>query len=161
AAHTASASPAGGQMGGEGGETFAADRNQPGSVLPESLVQGIRSGDTRRLPTIADPTGQMPAGRAHRNAQGPAMVSQDQRQKGDEEFPLPYMLGGPRPKIPLPAATGDPQRTTASLAKGGKAPSNTTVSRAEPGATPRDAGVPVPVPAGQGAAKTPSDTSPG
>lgn len=120
-----------GVTGGEGnGEAFAADRNRAGRLEP--LEQGIGTGDPRRLPTIANPAGSMPAGRASRDPRAPVMLPDDRRQDESDPFPLPYMLGGPRPRIPAPASTRGATRSAAPTAKAAPAAGPNGASLADP-----------------------------
>ena len=125
----ASAAPARGPTAGEPSESFAADRNRPTPEALEPLVQGIRTGDPRRLPTIANPAARTPQGRSLPQPEGQGMINDDRRQSDADGFPLPYMLGGPRPKVPSPAGTRNPERTSTTPEKPAPGSRDVSLSR--------------------------------
>jgi hypothetical protein len=90
--------------------------------------------------------------------EAPAIMPDDRRQGDSEEFPLPYMLGGPRPKLPSAGRSRDAARTSATKAKAGAIPHSGDLSEGVPIASPSDASDLVV--AEQGAAKArPGDSS--
>ncbi len=128
---------------GETDQTFAADRNRTGAGLLEPLVQGIRTGDPRRLPTIANPAGAIPPGRPSRGLQGSAVPPDDRPQSDADEFPLPFMLGGPRPKLPSTTSAREAGRTASATPKTGAIPTPNAASGAEPAALESDTSPPI------------------
>src|SRR5207302_8173888 len=140
-------------------ESFASDRNRTGATPLDPLVQGIRTGDPRRLPTIAHPGGQGPGGKAYRYAEGQGMVPEDLRQADPQEFPLPYMMGGPRPNVPGTGATrgqgaAQPPATRSARTPGG----SPGAALEEPGTSPAEAAADNPT--GQAVADPRSSGSP-
>ena len=121
---------------GEPAEAFAADRNRFGTAPLDPLIEGMKSGDPRHLPTIANPAGQAAGGRAYRYVEGQGMVPDDPAHGNPEEFPLPFPLGGARP-------TAGTSAVAKSQARGQASSSRSTAARGGPSATRRDgAGAP-------------------
>jgi hypothetical protein len=130
------APPAGGRASAEPGEAFASDRGRYGAPTLDQIAQGIRTGDPRRLPTIANPGGQVPGGRAYRYEEGQGMMPEDLRQADPQEFPLPYMLGGPRPNAPGPAAPKGQGPSRSPATSGPRTSGAAATARGEPEAAP-------------------------
>ncbi len=86
-------------------EEFAADRNRAGLAGLDPVIRGMKTGDPRQISAMARPAAQEAAGRAYRFVEGQGMVAEDPQQADPHEFPLPFMLGGPRPGDPSRAAT--------------------------------------------------------
>lgn len=86
-------------MVGEADESFAVGRHRPGTEPLDQIARGRRPGDPRQPTVMGNPATQGP-GRAYRFVEGQGMVPEDPSQADPREFPLPYMLGGPRPKTP-------------------------------------------------------------
>ena len=120
--------PGGSRAAAEADEEFAADRNRAGLARLDQIARGIKTGDPRQILGHRQARdAQEAAGRAYRFVEGQGMVAEDPQQADPHEFPLPFMLGGPRPGDPSRAATkGDPSRA----ATKGNARSRPQVSKA-------------------------------
>ena len=81
-------------------EAFAADRNRSGGEVLEEIARGARSGNPRQPSTIKPPAALGAGGKSYRYVEGQGMVPEDSSQADSQEFPLPYMLGGPQPTLP-------------------------------------------------------------
>jgi hypothetical protein len=136
--------PSVGRTSAEGGENFAAGRNRPGPASPDPLVQGIRTGDPRRLQGLASPSGLAANGDAYRYVEGQGMVPEDLRQADPAEFPLPYVQGGTRPATAGPGVKGGQRPTESTAPRNLPTPGQPGVTRGEPGAPSEvpDEGVP-------------------
>jgi hypothetical protein len=119
-------------MSAESGEAFAADRIRPGAEPLDEPARGGRIPPPQKLPAMGYAATAGEEGRSYRYVEGQGMVPEDPRQVDPREFPLPYMLGGPRPTVPgSPADIGN-----------GRAPTPTTTR--PPGAGTPGAGRPAP-----------------
>jgi hypothetical protein len=91
----------GGERAGSGrAETFAADRERTGGVPMGAEIPGPAMGHGRTTMMSGGSTDASP-GPAYRYLPGRGMVVEDPHQVDPREFPLPVLLGGPKP-----AATG-------------------------------------------------------
>jgi hypothetical protein len=128
--------PAGARSRADSDEAFAADRNRSGGEVLEEIARGARSGSPRQPSTGNPSAAPGPGGRYYRYVEGRGMVLEESSQADSEEFPLPYMLGGPRPTLPAGAAmTGKgPSQPPASQPSG--EPGSNRVPRVGPGAPP-------------------------
>lgn len=111
-----SASPA--RTAADGGETFAAERNRDSIVPLDQIARGMQSGDPGQISAIDSPRASRPAGRAYRYVEGQGMVAEDSSKGDPREFPLPYMMGGPKPTMPgQPGASQATSRSRTDLAR--------------------------------------------
>src|SRR5262249_10553485 len=72
-------------------------------------------------------------GPAFRYVEGQRMVPEDARQADPEEFPLPFMLGGPKPTLPGGAAAQASGRGRASTTGDAARPGSSRTIRPGPG----------------------------
>ena len=84
---------------GESAEAFATDRLRGGVDPAEEFSRGTPPGD-RRPPSMRRPSVQGDGVRSYRFVEGQGIVPEDPNQTDPQEFPVPYMLGGPRPTVP-------------------------------------------------------------
>ena len=98
-------------------EAFATDRLRAGADPSDELTRGTPPGD-RRPPAMRRPTVQGDGLRSYRFVEGQGIVPEDPNQSDPREFPVPYMLGGPRPTVPAasPNKANRPSRVPASEA---------------------------------------------
>jgi hypothetical protein len=125
-------------------EAFAADRNRAGIVPLEQIAQGIKTGDPRRLSALGNPAAQGVGARAYRYVEGQGMVPEDVLGGDPQEFPLPYMLGGPRPTAPTAAASHGEARAGAQASRAGTAPRDPAAVRGGASLPTTDADAAVP-----------------
>jgi hypothetical protein len=120
-------------------ETFGAGRNRDGLVPLDQIAQGMKSGDPRQVSAIAKPGAAEVGGRAYRYVEGQGMVPEDAQQADPQEFPLPYMMGGPRPAVPSRSAARSEARNRAQAAMAGSVPADPAAVRAGLAPTPAEA----------------------
>jgi hypothetical protein len=140
-------------------ETFAAERSRLASPPVEQVAQGIKVRDPHQLPTLANSAGRAASGNAYRYLEGQGMVPEDLRQADPREFPLPYMMGGPRPTVAGTGATSGQGGTESPATRNTRTPGGAPgPARGELGGSPdeRTAGTP----AGPDAAEPRSSGSP-
>jgi hypothetical protein len=95
--------PAGARTPSDSGEAFAADRNRSGGDVLDEIARNARSGDPRQPRANRNPTAGLEGAPSYRYVEGQGMVPEESGQADPQEFPLPYMLGGPRPDLPAAA----------------------------------------------------------
>jgi hypothetical protein len=99
----------------ESGEAFAADRPRPGAEPLDEIARGGRVPPPRRFPGMVDAAAAGAEGPSYRYVEGQGLVPEDPKHADPREFPLPYMLGGPRPTMPGgPADAGNGRAPTPS-----------------------------------------------
>jgi hypothetical protein len=127
------------QKADDADEPFAADRGRFGPAPLDQFARGINAGDPRRLPANAKPAAQAAGGPAYRYAEGQGMVPEDLQQADPREFPLPYMMGGPRPIVPGAGASREQRTADSQATRAARTPGEAPIAaRKEPGASPDD-----------------------
>jgi hypothetical protein len=132
----------------ESGEMFAADRNRSGAAPLEPAAPGNRMPGPRRLVVDGYPEGYPADRRTSRNPRSQAPDLDAGRQGDADEFPLPYMLGGPKPKLRPPAGIGDAGQDPAGTVEpdaGRRAPADPALPKPGAVATPAAAAKKKPV----------------
>ncbi len=81
-------------------EPFGAGRRRTGSEPIDSFARGVRPEEAGAAPGLSRPNVPAANGPFYRYVEGQGMQSEDPNQVDPREFPLPYMLGGPKPRIP-------------------------------------------------------------
>ena len=89
-----------GMPDGEADEPFGAGRRRSGTESNDSFARGVRPEEQGASPGMSRPNATGQGGPYYRYVEGQGMQPEDPNQVDPREFPLPYMLGGPKPKVP-------------------------------------------------------------
>jgi hypothetical protein len=118
-------------------EAFGSDRSRPAGSSLDSVVSGMtpRQGGGTRMPAQAAGPNTHPA---YRYQPGQGMVSEDLLQADPKEFPLPYLLGGPKP-TPSVKTTPRPRNRAGSAPSEDQAIAGSSRSPARGTAAPENA----------------------
>lgn len=85
---------------GESDEDFAADRDRKGARLLDEMTRRIQLDNPRQAAGMRGPAPRAEGGRSYRYVEGQGMVPEESGGADPREFPLPYMMGGPKPTLP-------------------------------------------------------------
>lgn len=123
-----------GMSEGEDDEPFGAGRRRSGTELIDPYARGMRPTGPGALPGKEQANVPNSGGPSYRFVEGRGMLPEDPNQVDPREFPLPYMLGGPKPKVPGAANPKRPDRMLPS----------TVPAQGVRARNPQGAGVPAP-----------------
>jgi hypothetical protein len=128
--------PAGARTPSDSGEAFAADHNRSGGDVLDEIARNVRSGEARQPRAIRNPTAGGAGAPSYRYVEGQGMVPEESGQADPREFPLPYMIGGPRPDLPAAAASRGNGRGQQPIARRAADPGSTRPALPVPGDAP-------------------------